>query len=226
MQNTHKLTNIREIFSSIQGEGLYVGEKQIFVRFCTCNLTCAYCDTDFKIQNSTKYSSFSLYETLKNLNAKTISLTGGEPLCEVDFLEEFLKEYKQKLNKKIYLETNGTLYNELQKIIDFVDVVSMDIKLQSATGQINRFFDNEKFIQVALKNNKEIFIKVVFDENIKNDEISEISKIAKKYSLTIVLQPKMPMNDALDLETTFENFYKEYQNIRLIPQTHKFLNLL
>ena len=38
---------IKEIFSSIQGEGLLVGVEQIFIRFCKCNLACKYCDTDF-----------------------------------------------------------------------------------------------------------------------------------------------------------------------------------
>ena len=38
---------VKEIFASIQGEGPYVGYKQLFVRFCNCNLKCNYCDTEF-----------------------------------------------------------------------------------------------------------------------------------------------------------------------------------
>ena len=38
---------INEIFSSIQGEGPVVGYKQLFIRFCGCNLNCDYCDTEF-----------------------------------------------------------------------------------------------------------------------------------------------------------------------------------
>lgn len=216
-------TNIKEIFTSIQGEGPYVGQKHIFVRFCRCNLNCKYCDTDFDIKNSKKYSPFALFDLLKNIDADTISFTGGEPLMELEFLEEFLKEYKNKLNKKIYLETNGVLYKNLEKIIDFIDIISMDIKLKSASGMEN-FEENEKFLDIASK--KEVFIKIVFDKNIKDEEIIKTTSIIKKYNSLIILQPKMPMDKDTDIEKIFNKFYKHYKNIRLIPQVHKFLNLL
>ena len=47
---------VREIFASIQGEGPYIGYKQLFIRLCSCNLHCKYCDTEFDIQNSKEYS--------------------------------------------------------------------------------------------------------------------------------------------------------------------------
>lgn len=222
MQQSFNKTFIREIFTSLQGEGPYVGEKQIFVRFCHCNLKCQYCDTDFNKKNAVEYSTKELFEYLNKIDTKTISLTGGEPLIEVEFLKEFFKSYK--LNKKIYLETNGTLYNELNSIIDFVDVVSMDIKLNSATKQKNNFLENEKFLDIA--NKKEVFIKVVFDKNINNDEINNVVELAKKHNNLIVLQPKMPMDKELAFEEIFDKFYSKYKNTRLIPQVHKFLNII
>jgi len=225
MQKSYK-TRIKEIFSSVQGEGPYVGEKHIFVRFCRCNLNCTYCDTDFSIQNSKEYSIDELFDSLCALDAETISFTGGEPLLETDFLINFLKKYKTKLNKKIYLETNGTLYEKLNEIIEFIDIVSMDIKQESASGQKNRFLENEKFLDIANKNNKEIFIKIVFDEKITKEEINKTIELAKKYNNLIILQPKMPLDKGLNIEKIFNMFFENYKNIRLIPQTHKFLNLL
>jgi len=46
VENRDLYADIAEIFSSIQGEGLYVGRRQIFIRFCGCNLNCRYCDTE------------------------------------------------------------------------------------------------------------------------------------------------------------------------------------
>ena len=78
---------IKEIFSSIQGEGPYIGEKQLFIRFCGCNLNCAYCDTNFKkedtfpVYNLNKFyqnpiNSINLKEIVNEFPNETISLTG------------------------------------------------------------------------------------------------------------------------------------------------------
>ena len=99
----------------------------------------------------------------------------------------------------------------------------MDIKLESATKQKNNFSENDNFLKISSK--KECFIKIVFDKNIKENEIKKTINLAKKYNKTIILQPKMPLDKDIDLDRIFNEFYKEYKNIRLICQTHKFLNL-
>ena len=219
-----QFTKIREIFTSIQGEGPYVGQKHIFVRFCKCNLNCDFCDTDFDSKKAQSYDIYKLFNELDKIKCDTISFTGGEPLMDVKFLKSFLNEFKSSLNKKIYLETNGLLFEQLNEIIDFVDIVSMDIKLQSATGQPNRFNCNEEFLKIATK--KEAFVKIVFDKNIIQDEIEYCATLAKKYGVLLVLQPKMPMDKDLKIEEIYNKFYEIYKNVRLIPQVHKFLNVI
>ncbi|MBQ3641874.1 7-carboxy-7-deazaguanine synthase QueE [bacterium] len=216
---------IKEIFKSVQGEGPYVGYNQLFIRFSKCNLNCSYCDTDFK-SNLKEYTAIELAnEVKKYTNIHSISLTGGEPLMETPFLAEFLP----LTQNKIYLETNGTLHKELEKIIDYIDIISMDIKLNSCSKNGNLYDKHAKFIQTALRYNKEIFVKTVFDENITDTEINTIAELLKGTNISLILQPKT--EDEIikisykNILNIFNKFNSKYNNVRLIPQVHKFLNI-
>lgn len=215
---------INEIFTSIQGEGPVVGYKQLFIRFCGCNLNCQYCDTEF--QQGQNYSSSELYNEIKEYlpNIHSISLTGGEPLLWWEFLKEFLPLIKHKT--KIYLETNATLSYEFEQIKDYIDIVSADIKLPSATGK-NTFVLHEKFLNNCF--GIQTFAKIVFDQNITEEEIQYCIKIAKNNNIELILQPKMIGNE-LSVSSDFcyeisDKFLTQYKNVRLIPQVHKFLNM-
>ena len=223
-----EIAKIKEIFASIQGEGLLVGVQQIFIRFCKCNLACKYCDTDFSSDYKT-YSSQELIEYLQNnfnLNTvNSVSLTGGEPLLWTDFLKEFLP----KLELPVYLETNGTVSERLEEVLPYVDYISADIKLPSCSGVKDSFEKHELFFEKAAKSDSILFAKVVFDENITDEEIEKTAMLAKKYGFEIILQPMM-IGDRMSvgsqfIEQVFEKFLKLYNKTRVIPQVHKFLNV-
>lgn len=222
-------TKVREIFTSIQGEGPYIGYKQLFIRFCGCNLDCKFCDTnDYENEESTEFSPEELLKNIEDFNLKSlhsISITGGEPLVWSDFLLDFLP----LTSNKIYLETNATLKDELEKIINYVHIISADIKLPSSSGIENSFAVHDEFFKVAKKYDKEFFAKIVFDENILDDEISHCLKLAEKYNLPLILQPKTTENKILfDGEKIFDIFNKFLQkrpDVRVIPQVQKFLQI-
>jgi len=223
-------TKIKEIFTSIQGEGPYIGVNQLFIRFCGCNLDCTFCDTEREgsvdYLNLTPEELKSHIQTFNLKSIHSISLTGGEPLLWSDFLLEFLP----LIDNKIYLETNSTLNFELEKIIDLVDIISADIKLPSASGIENSFATHDEFFKAAKKYDKEIFAKIVFDENILNDEINQCIKLAEKFDLPLILQPKMD-GDKLNISSekileVFNQFVTVYPNTRVIPQVHKFMQVL
>lgn len=227
-------SKIAEIFTSIQGEGPYVGVKQLFIRFCGCNLNCNYCDTDELDRNHyLEFTPDELKKYVEDFDLKSVhsvSLTGGEPLLWADFLVEFIPLLKNDFSGKIYLETNSTLKNNLEKIIDYVDIISADIKLPSASGIENSFAIHDEFFKTAKKYDKEIFAKIVFDQNILDDEISHCLKLAEKYNLEVILQPKTVENNiTTDKDKIFEVFNKfltSHINTRVIPQVHKFLGVM
>ena len=219
------MTKIREIFSSIQGEGPYVGYKQLFIRFCGCNLKCKYCDTDYTEDGSKDYSVEELLDICgKNLNCHSVSLTGGEPLLHADFIKEFASQSILP----VYLETNATLPEKLIEVIEFVKYVSADIKLPSSTGSAERWEVHDKFFKIASE--KILFAKVVFDENITDYEVSKITELSGKYNIELILQPMMKDNTLMVnsdfISSILDRCLAKHKKTRLIPQTHKFINVI
>ncbi len=220
-----KKAKIKEIFASIQGEGPYIGYKQLFIRFCGCNLNCNYCDTDYSaINNYKEYDPFELANEVNKFNdIHSVSLTGGEPLLYADFLKEFLP----KVKRKIYLETNATLYKNLLEVKPYIDIISADIKLESATGIKNTYILHDKFFEAC--KGLETFAKIVFNDKIVQDEIDICCELAMKHKIPLILQPEMNGNNFTSspdkCQEIFDKFLMNCSDVRLIPQVHKFLNV-
>jgi organic radical activating enzyme len=214
---------ITEVFDSVQGEGLYVGEKQLFVRFFGCNLRCKFCDT--RLSRFIDYEPQELFEELRLYedDYHSVSFTGGEPLLQVDFLKEVLK-LSCTDGYKNYLETNGTLVGELEKVIDYLDIVAMDLKLPSSTDMGMLWGMHRKFLKVASK--KDVFLKVVICQSTKEEDLIEalcLIKEVNKYVI-LVLQPNS-FEDYNQMREKLETFRyiceKADVTACIIPQVHK-----
>ena len=119
--------SVKEIFYTLQGEGLQVGMPAVFCRFAGCNLwtgreedrasaVCRLCDTDFVGTDGTlggKYATAaeladrvaSLWPTTDSQH-QLVVMTGGEPLLQVD---SALIAAIHARGFRIAIETNGTL---------------------------------------------------------------------------------------------------------------------
>jgi organic radical activating enzyme len=243
---------VKEIFKSIQGEAEYVGYEQIFVRFIGCNIKCNYCDTDiekceelklYKNWDSKEYKvlknpleSLELIEAIEELdlekNVHSISLTGGEPLINIKFLEEFLPEFKKIRNTKIFLETNGTLQKELHCIAEYVDIVSMDLKLASyLENRENLIQKHSIFLKECMENNIATYVKIVLDNNFSLEEFNNYLKVVEpyKHKVNVYIQPMMDRDKMLisseKLKLAFDQCKSRGLNPRIIPQVHRMLCL-
>ncbi|MDD5129616.1 MAG: 7-carboxy-7-deazaguanine synthase QueE [Candidatus Omnitrophica bacterium] len=218
---------ISEVFDSVQGEGLYLGEKQIFVRFFDCNLSCIYCDT--KLDRFTEYDPDELFEEICLYRDKyhSISFTGGEPLLYADFLKKIIA-LTSGHGHRHYLETNGTLFFELEKLIDHIDIIAMDLKFPSSSGMGNLWQLHRKFLKVASK--KEVFLKAIICQATYEEDLKEALAIIKEISPSsvLVLQPNSYENQAVLLEK-MKNFKEiasqEGVTTCVIPQIHKTMGL-
>lgn len=218
---------IAEIFTSIQGEGIYLGEPQVFLRFFGCNLNCKFCDT--KLEYFREYEPQELFGEIKKRfnNQHSISFTGGEPLLQKDFLKEVMR-LTSAGGYKNYLETNGTLPQELKDVIDYTDIVAMDLKLPTSTGMKGFWADHSRFLEIA--SCKDAFLKaIICDSTQEEDFLAGIDLMRKlNKAVTIVLQPDSN-SDYAAVEGKLENFRNicAQNNIAacIIPQAHKMMGL-
>lgn len=243
---------LQEIFSSIQGEGIFVGKRQIFIRFAHCHLKCAYCDTSMTtptgqchleaVPGSGTISYLEnpmtaelLFPILEKLNTQakhhSISFTGGEPLLYHKFLKELLPLVRPLAPS--YLETSGTQSEFLQHILPWVDIIAMDIKLPSATQEPPQFENHARFYEMAVSNpDTRLFIKLIFNGDTTREELEAVCDIVKDRTLPIILQPQTNLEDqsvrvkAADLFRIENTLSQTFQDVRVIPQTHKMMKVL
>ncbi|MBI3292764.1 MAG: 7-carboxy-7-deazaguanine synthase QueE [Elusimicrobia bacterium] len=224
---------VLEIFSTLQGEGLYAGERQIFLRFGGCNLHCDYCDTPESIPmgSGRPMRVEAILEAVDRLQAEqrhvSLSFTGGEPLLHADTLDLLISPIKAR-GLRIYLETNGTLPHALARIIARCDVVAMDMKLPSACGPA--FWKlHEAFLRVGLG---KTFVKVVVTDRTQLWEIERVVTLIAQSDPTVplVIQPATPFNGIAPAPwesiMTWEQLARcQLRDVRIIPQLHRLWGL-
>jgi 7-carboxy-7-deazaguanine synthase len=118
--------SVKEVFYTLQGEGLRAGRPAVFCRFTGCNLwtgreedrlnaICQFCDTDFVGTDGTLGGKYSTAQELADLimqhwpvgkSNRYVVLTGGEPLLQVN---KDLIDALHKNKFEIAVETNGTI---------------------------------------------------------------------------------------------------------------------
>ena len=118
--------SVKEIFYTLQGEGMRVGRPAIFCRFAGCNLwtgrevdrekaVCRFCDTDFVGIDGTLGGKFTQARDLARTilaqwpvgkGHRYVVLTGGEPLLQVDAV---LLDALHGEDFEVAVETNGSL---------------------------------------------------------------------------------------------------------------------
>lgn len=234
---------LSEIFLSFQGEGTQAGRRQLFIRLAGCNLRCRYCDTPDSLERVSRYRVFgpdgttrahdnpvpaaTVLETVLPLLAGETAvdgtaLTGGEPLLQADFLADILAD--GRLPRPRLLETNGMLPEALRTVLPVVDVVSMDIKLPSNSGE-RAFWDHHaRFLALAAD---KAYVKVLVDAGTTIDDVDRAAALVGDRA-AVFLQPITTENGRVDvgaddLRRLFAAARRRAPDVRVLPQAHKML---
>jgi 7-carboxy-7-deazaguanine synthase len=194
--------NLTEIFTSIEGEGIYAGRPATFIRLSGCNLSCSYCDTPQARENRevaevkggarrvpNPVSGEDLVLLVRDLvAAPVVVFTGGEPLLQAPFVADAGARLR-RLGRRIHLETNGTLPDGLLTVRDVVDLVSMDVKLPSSQGGKDLSEVHRAFLRALA--GKQAAVKVVVTTGTDAAEIEAAAALVASVNphIPLLLQP-------------------------------------
>jgi organic radical activating enzyme len=244
---------VQEVFASFQGEGTHVGRRTVFVRTAGCSLRCRFCDTPLalvktdeallhrpppdcgaapsleRIANPVAAARIAAFvRELDPAATAWVSFTGGEPLEQVDWLASLAPLLKPR---PIHLETAGVHAREMERARGFVDFVAFDLKLDSVAHEGDRRADHRAFLVASRGLAREA--KVVIGTKTDLAELDALCALvgAEDRRIPIVLQPETPragtspeLPRAL-LDAAFAVAAKSSDEVRVIPQTHKFLRI-
>lgn len=180
--------------SSIESMGLLDGPGIRFVAFLQgCKLRCKYChnpetwDVNGGSQITSPEELIKKISRFKNYFGTDggVTFSGGEPLLQPEFLLECLKLCKKE-NIHTCIDTAGVGFGEHDEILDYTDLVILDIKAvdegeyRELTGQDIKYFN--QFLSVTQRKNKKLWLRQVIVPNMNDDRehIVALCEFAKK----------------------------------------------
>jgi len=182
-----------EIFTSLQGEGVGLGEPAAFLRLAGCNLTCRWCDTrytwDWQAYDpgevTLRLKPEEVSQQISKLHPRYLVVTGGEPLLQ----QEELLQLLLLLDREVFIEveTNGTLLPR-EDLLPLVSRWSVSPKLSNSevprerreVPQVLQFFS-------TLPSS---FFKFVMEEE---GDLEELEDLLKEFDLPpekVILMPQ------------------------------------
>lgn len=240
MQRTENKARARvsEIFTSIEGEGIFVGKKTLFIRFSGCHLKCRWCDTKYALplDSGTDYQIDEIKDLIiKELQPFTykVNFTGGEPLLQTEAVIELADFIKKQTNLKTYMESSCFDSELFSKVLPYIDICKVEFKTDDSKVVEDEEYDNLllneiRCLELAVESNKATYIKIVVTnstnlESFKNLVYNISEKIKPSDILGLIIQPSFgidqpTVNKLLD---TYDIVQPMFPEVRIIPQLHK-----
>ena len=229
---------VSEIFTSIEGEGIFVGKKTLFIRFSGCHLKCKWCDTKYALplDSGTEYQIDEIKELITSeLQPFTykVNFTGGEPLLQSDAVIELADFIKKQTNLKTYIESSCFNSELFSKVLPFIDICKVEFKTSDSKVVENEEYDNLllneiKCLELAVESNKTTYIKIVVTNSTDLESFKNlVYKISKKIKSTnimgFIIQPSRGVDQPTvkKLLDSYDIVQPMFPEVRIIPQLHK-----
>jgi organic radical activating enzyme len=241
MQTTANKVQLSEIFTSIEGEGLLIGTKTMFIRMAGCHLGCIWCDTDYALplNSGNAYTLDHVKDMISNElrpNTFKVNFTGGEPLLQYDAVADLAKFIKDK-GLKTYLESSCFDSHRFRKVLPFIDICKIEFKMRDSNAVDNEYharllLNERECLDMSVKCSKTTYIKVVVTASSSIGEFRKLlqdvfNHIQTKDLAGFVIQPSSAIEEpSLEkLLSFYDATYPLYHNVRIIPQLQKLMGV-
>lgn len=228
-----------EIFTSVEGEGILYGTKTLFVRLAGCPFTCFYCDTkeSLPIDSGTEYNleeACKLIDTNLINQTYKVNFTGGDPLLQYQAVAELAKHIQ---TKKIptYLESSCFDSKKFDYVLPYIDIVKIEFKTKDS-----EFIDSKHYeqlitnamecLKLSVASKKITYIKIVVSSKTELNDFTNLiqsifNSISKNQIHGFVIQPTYGIAEpSLDLLLKmYDIVYPFYNEVKVVPQLHKFM---
>ena len=177
LETTPKLV---QHFVSLEGEGGTIGRSALYIRTGICSLRCNFCDSKFSVEGKEEFNIIDMttqaysdllretYSISQRNNITNLSITGGEPLLNINYMREIITRTKEAFPyiTQIIFETNGTMLSVKENVYKFIE-------------QIGCFWPEIKFM---LSISPKLSAKVSYSSIMEDDGVLDIYKdILKNY---------------------------------------------
>jgi len=227
-----------EVFTSVEGEGLFYGTKTLFVRLAGCPFTCFYCDTPEALppDSGTEYdmdSACRLVDQSLAPNTFKVNFTGGDPLLQHRAVAELARHVQ---SKKIptYLESSCFDSARFDHVLPFIDIVKIELKTRDSGFADDRHYGDlvenaVTCLRSATSSGKKTYVKIVVSARTAPDDFGELA--GRVFDVTtdgisgFVIQPTYGAEEPSleQLMGFYDLAYPRYPDVRIVPQLHKFI---
>ena len=228
-----------EIFTSIEGEGIFYGTKTLFVRLAGCPFGCFYCDTKESLpaDSGTEYSvgeAAALIDSSLRPNTYKVNFTGGDPLVQHEAVA-LLARHVQEKKIPTYLESSCFDVGRFDHVLPFFDIAKIEFKTEDSgfvdPARHGRMTENAMgCLRSSVRAKKTTFVKVVASSRTGPDKFSglvkEIFEAVPAGSIDgFTIQPtygaaEPPLDLLLEL---YDIVYPRYPGVKVVPQLHKLI---
>ena len=211
----------------------------IFMQGCPLRCVCCHNPDTWSFVGGTEYSVDEMLQKVLRFksyygNDGGVTVSGGEPLMQTDFLIELFKEFK-KYGIHTALDTSGCILNEnVKTLLEYTDMVLLDFKYTNADDYLKytgmEIKKAEEFLSYLEEKNKRTWLRYVVIPNLNdsNESIAKLFELKKQYSCVekIELLPfrklclekydemglEFPLKNTPEAKREFiDEMYKKYQ---------------